>query len=249
RPLPPLVLAPRASIAAATAAAPSTAAAIAVTRRTLLALPRRGVLRPLDQLLGLDEPAVLVLRDQLEADSPALLVHLLNDHVEHVAPADHILDVTDPAGADVRHVEQAVRPLLQLDERAELGRLDYLARVGVPHLGLLRHRLDHRDGGVGLRAFGRIDEDRAVLLDVDLNVVLALDRPNRLAALADHHADVVGVDLDRRDARRVRSQLFAGLRDRLGHPVEDELAGPPSLVERRAHDLLRHAGDLDVHLE
>ena len=45
-------------------------------------LARRGVLRPLDQLLGRDEPAVLVLRDELEADPAALLVDLLDDDVE-----------------------------------------------------------------------------------------------------------------------------------------------------------------------
>ena len=36
---------------------------------------------------------------------------------------------------------------------------------------------------------------------------------------------------------------------RLGHLVEDELARPLRLVERRPHDLLRDAGDLDVHLQ
>jgi hypothetical protein len=40
--------------------------------------------------------------------------------------------VRDAAGTHVRDVEQAVRPLLQLDEGTELGRLDDLAGVGVP---------------------------------------------------------------------------------------------------------------------
>ena len=44
-------------------------------------------------------------------------------------------------------------------------------------------------------------------------------------------------------------ELRAGLGDRLGHLVEDELAGPLGLVESVPHDLLRDAGDLDVHLE
>ena len=41
----------------------------------------------------------------------------------------------------------------------------------------------------------------------------------------------------------------AGLGDGLGHLVEDELAGPLGLLERVPHDLLRDAGDLDVHLQ
>src|SRR5437773_6548944 len=93
---------------ATTAAAATTAATVAVTaRRALLTLARRRVLRPLDQLLGLDEVAVLVLGDELQADPAAVLVHLLHDHVEHVSARDHVLDVGDAAGADVGNVQQA----------------------------------------------------------------------------------------------------------------------------------------------
>ncbi|HXF98601.1 MAG TPA: hypothetical protein VNJ46_08325, partial [Gaiellaceae bacterium] len=61
-----------------------------------------------------------MLRDELEADPAALLVDLLDDHVEHVAPRDHVLDVRDAARADVRDVQQPVGALLELDERAEV---------------------------------------------------------------------------------------------------------------------------------
>src|SRR3989442_11640522 len=43
--------------------------------------------------------------------------------------------------------------------------------------------------------------------------------------------------------------LAAHLRDRLQHLVEDELTRPLRLLERVLHDFLRHAGDLDVHLQ
>src|SRR6476619_7173146 len=212
--------------ATATAAAAATATAIAVTtRRALLTLARRRVLRPLDQLLGLDEVAVLVLGDELEADPATVLVHLLHDHVERVATRDHVLDAGDAPAPDVGDVQQAVGALLQLDEGAELGRLDDPAGVGVPHLRLLRDRLDRGDRGGGLLAVGRVDQDRAVLLDVDLDVEVGLERADRLAALADHHPDLLGVDLDRGDPRSVLRELRPALRDRLGHPVEDELAG------------------------
>ena len=89
-----------------------------------------------------------MLRDELEADPAALLVDLLDDHVEHVAAGDHVLDVGDATGADVRDVQQAVGALLQLDEGAELRRLDDLAGVRVPDLRLLRQRLDRGDRGV-----------------------------------------------------------------------------------------------------
>ena len=81
-----------------------------------------------------------MLRDELEADAATRLVDLLHDHVDDVAACHDVLDVPDAARADVRDVEQPVGALLQLDERAELRRLDDLAGVGVPHLGRLRER-------------------------------------------------------------------------------------------------------------
>ncbi len=140
-------------------------------------------------------------------------------------------------------------PFFSSTNAPNCGRLDDLARVRVADLGLLRHRRDRGDGRVGVRALGRVDEDRAVLPDVDLDVVVGLEATDRLATLADHHADELGVDLDRRDPWRMRSELVARLRQRLEHPPEDELTGPLRLLERVPQDLLRDAGDLDVHLQ
>src|SRR4051794_8055828 len=185
------------ALAARSAPAAASTAAVVATRALLLRRPRRGILRPLDQLFRLDEPAVLVLRDQLEADAPTRLVDLLHDDIDDIAARHHVLDVPDAAGAHVRNVEQSVGALLQLDERAELRRLHDLAGVGVPHLRLLRQALDRGDRSRGLLAVGRVDEDRAVLLDVDLHLVVGLEAADRLAALADDHADLLGIDLDR----------------------------------------------------
>src|SRR5262245_1574323 len=235
--------------AAAAAVAPAAAAFAVAARSLLLRRPRRSILRPLDQLFRLNEAAVLVLGDQLETDPAAGLVDLLHDDVDDVPALHDVLDVADAARTDVRHVQQAVGALLELDERAQLRRLDDLAGVGVAHLRLLRQRLDGGDRGVGLRAVGGVDEDRSVFLDVDLHVVVRLEAADRLATLADDEADLLRVDLDRRDPRRVLGKLRAGLRDRLEHLVEDELPRTLRLLERVAHDLLRDAGDLDVHLE
>src|SRR5437763_100864 len=217
----------------AAAAAPTTAAAVAA-RRPLLALARRCVLGPLDQLLRLNEVAVLVLGDQLEAEPAAILVDLLDEDVEHVAAPDHVLDVADAARADVGDVQQAVGSLLQLDEGAELRGLHDLARVGVADLRGLRERLDRCDRRVGLLTLGRVDQDRAVLLDVDLDVVVGLERADRLAALADHEPDLLRVDLDRRDARSVRGELATALREHL--EVRDHRLERP-LRERAVADV------------
>src|SRR5262245_35138076 len=230
------------------AAAVATASAIA-PGALLALLARRSVLRPLDELLGHDEPTVLVLRDELQADAATLLVDLLDEDVEDVASAHDVLDMADPARPDVRDVQEAVRPLLELDERAELGRLDHLARIRVADLGGLREGMNRGDRRLALLALGRVDKDRPVLLDVDLHLVLGLEAADRLAALADDHPDELGIDLDRRDARGVPGHLGPRLGDRREHRLEDRDARPLRLLERRAHDLLRYAGDLDVHLQ
>src|SRR5581483_6708148 len=237
----------RPAVAPAAAATPT--ATVVAARAIFFRRPRRGVLRPLDQLFRLDEAAVLVLRYQLHADPASCLVDLLDDDVDDVTALHDVLDMPHAAGPDVRDVEQPVRALLQLDEGAELRRFDDLAGVGVPHLRLLRQALDRGDRGRRYPAVGRVDQDRAVLLDVDLHVVVRLEAADRLAALADDEADLLRVDLDRRDPRCVRRELGARLRDRLENAVEDELARTFRLLERVTHDLLRHAGDLDVHLE
>src|SRR5690242_20793831 len=128
-------------VAARPAAAPAAATTAAIAARpVLLRRTRRRVLRALDQLLGLDEASVLVLRDELEPDPAARLVDLLHDDVDDVAAAHHVLDVRDPARADVRDVQETVGALLQLDEGAELGRLHDLAGERVADLRLLRER-------------------------------------------------------------------------------------------------------------
>src|SRR5579863_8411383 len=63
-----LVVAARAPVASATASA---ATAVAAAGTILLRRTRRRVLRPLDQLFRGDHRAVLVLRDELEADPAA----------------------------------------------------------------------------------------------------------------------------------------------------------------------------------
>ena len=99
--------------------------------------------------------------------------------------------------------------------------------------------------GAGLR----VDEDVAVVVDVDLRVELLAQAADRLAALADEQADLVGVDLDRRDPRGELRELAARRVDHLGHLAEDERAALLGLRERVAQDVEGDARDLDVHLQ
>ena len=67
----------------------------------------------------------------------------------------------------------------------------------------------------------RVDVHGAVVLDVDLAAGLGDDALDVLAAGADEQADLVGVDLDRLDARGVLAELGARRGDGGVHHVED----------------------------
>ena len=119
----------------------------------------------------------------------------------------------------------------------------------VADLGVLGHRDDPLDAGLDQLAGGRVDANRAVVVDVDLGLELLRDAPDRLAALADQGADLLRVDLDRGDPRRELESALARPVDRLGHLAEDELAALVGLIEGIPEDVEGDAGDLDVHLE
>ena len=91
-------------------------------------------------------------------------------------------------------MQQAVGALAELDEGAEVGDLDDLAAVLVADLDLLVIASIVWRGLLGEVA-GAVDADRAVFLDVDLDLVLVLEPADGLAALADQQPDVVGRDL------------------------------------------------------
>src|SRR5690348_2221542 len=143
----------------------------------------------------------------------AAVVHLADLHLDLVADLDHVVDVLDPGTAvqlaDLGDVQQAVLARQQRDERAERGRLHHGAEETLAHLGDVRvgDRIDRRARGLGGRAVGGTDVDRAVVLDGDLGAGVLLDGVDHLALGPDDLADLVHRDLDGDDPRRVRAHL------------------------------------------
>ena len=87
-------------------------------------------------------------------------------------------------------------PLDELDERAERRRLDDLrGRELVADLDVLEHLLDALGQLLAELAVGRVDQDLALVVDVDLGLELLGQAADGLAALADEHADLRRVDL------------------------------------------------------
>src|SRR4051812_19203594 len=249
----PTVTARAAVPGAAAAAARATVAVAAAARAAVTVAPgAAAVAAPAadrgELLLGLAGDVRVV--GEAQADAAALAVDLDHAHGDLVALVEHLLDRRRAlARGDVRDVQQAVGALGELDERAERGRLDDLAGVRVADLDLLGHRADPLGERVAQLAAARVDQDLALVVDVDLGLELVLQGTDRLAALADEQADLVRVGLDGEGPRRVGRELGPRLGDRVAHLAEDRQARVLRLRQRVAQDLEGHAGDLDVHLE
>src|SRR5215470_8367329 len=199
--------------AAVTLAAVAVAvAAIPVAVATVTTVPVAAVTaaRPAAEVLAGRFPLHDLDRDERQL---AAVVHLADLHLDLVADLDHVVDVLDPGAAvqlaDLGDVQQAVLAGQQRDERAERGRLHHGAEEPLAHLGDVRvgDRVDRRARGLGGRAVGGADVDRAVVLDRDLGAGVLLDGVDHLPLGADDLADLVHRDLDGDDPRRVRAHL------------------------------------------
>mmetsp|Transcript_3579 Transcript_3579/g.6494 ORF Transcript_3579/g.6494 Transcript_3579/m.6494 type:complete len:499 (+) Transcript_3579:537-2033(+) len=108
--------------------------------------------------------------------------------------------------------------------------------------------MDHVVGLLDGFTVRRGDLDDALVVDVDLGARDFHDLADDLAARADHFTDLVGRDLHGLDARRVLRE-FTRFGHGFCHLAEDVETTGFRLLQRLFHDLLRDAGDLDVHLQ
>ena len=75
------------------------------------------------------------------------------------------------------------------------------------------------------------------------------DALDGLAARADDQADLVRVDLDRLDARRVLAHLLARAGDGAVHHCEHLIALFPGVADGGGHEFVGDAGQLEIKLE
>ena len=102
-----------------------------------------------------------------------------------------------------------------------------VAIIGIGNLG----RALAAYGGFSARGVDASDVDATVLLNVDLRAGLRLDLLNHLAARPDDLADLLRIDLDRDDARRILRQALPDRGDRLKHLGEDMEPALASLIQ------------------
>ena len=211
------------ALAVAARAAAASAAAAAVVAARLAGLARRGVLRPLDELLRRDELAVLVLLRRASGRSGRGPCRPPARPRRATSPRaiTSSMWLTRPGPTFETWSSPSV-PFFSSTNAPKSVVFTTLPVNSSPTSGSLVSAVIAAIAASPFVALGRVDEDRAVLLDVDLHLVVGLERADRLAALADHHADVLGVDLDGRDPRRVaRRARVRGSPIACEHPVED----------------------------
>ena len=188
---------------------------------------------------------------QAQADAAALAVDLDHAHGDLVALVEDLLDRVDPlAGRDVGDVQQAVGALGELDEGAERGRLDDLARrtrrrPRPPWSSSGCGRPGRRPGCRSARRRGPGPRRRRRSAPRTPRTGRGSSRrPCRSAGRS-----CPGRSGSSRCAARTSTARARGALDDLGHLAEDERAPLLGLRERVAQDVEGHAGDLDVHLE
>src|ERR1017187_4394065 len=161
-------------------------------------------------------------------------------------------------------MQEAIPVGHDLHESAEFFDANDLAAVDLADLDFRRDRFDLLDGPVGGFAIRREDVDRAVVFDIYLAACGFHDTLDDLALWSDDGADLLGVDVNGGDARRVLGEFGAVGLDRFFHLIEDQAARFAGLLEcllrqlqaqtvqleigLEAGDALAGAGDLEIHV-
>ena len=109
-----------------------------------------------------------------------------------------------------------------LDKSAEIHDARDPAFINSANFHIAHNVLDDRLRLLCALAIRSRNEDRAVLLDVDLCPRLFDDLLDRLAARADDLADLVHMDLHDRDARRIGREVVCRLVNDSEHLVQDK---------------------------
>src|SRR3989344_1076771 len=205
---------------------------------------------PLFNCLSVKHSGDLLFLQSLDGKTDAaLLVHFQHLDADDLALAQLVADVLDALARDLRDVHQAVLAGQDGDEGAEVHELGNLAFVDHADFDIRGELLDAAHGFLRGIVVGRGDLDRAVVLDVDGAAGLLGERADGRAALADHVADALRVDLDGDDARGVLGEFGARRGNHPIHLAQDMQPAFLRLLERDIHDFLVDTFDLDVHLQ
>ena len=122
-------------------------------------------------------------------------------------------------------------------------------QIQFANLGFLSEFTQHAQGLVGGVSVGACNQDGSIIFDSDSDTALFLHSTNGATTGANDVADLVLLDLQLGNARSIRSDVFTGLADGLGHFIENVNPTFASLAQSFCHDFPADGVDLGVHLE
>ena len=126
----------------------------------------------------------------------------------------------DTLVGDLRDVQQAVAVGDQVHKGAKLGDLDHRTLIDSPNLNLGGNLGDALFGQFARFGAGGSNLHRAVVRQLDLATGLLGQGPDHRPTLANHIADLVRIDLEGDDTRRVLAHLVRLLFGTI-HDVQD----------------------------
>src|SRR5260370_383939 len=180
---------------------------------------------------------------------PVLVVDGDDLDLQPIADLAHAIDLVNELVVQLADVAQAVAAEENFDERPEILDGGDAAFIDLADLDFLGDGFDLGLGLLGAGGAGVGDVHGAVIVNIDLGAGAFLDALDVLAARADQHADLLGIDLDDQEPRRQRAGLGARVAQRGDDVLEDLAAGIAGLVQRGPDDVLGDAVDFQVELD
>src|SRR3989344_1372378 len=178
----------------------------------------------------------------------ALAIDLFHDHRHYIAHFHHVFHFLDAVMRELGDVDEAFLVRQYFRERSEVHDTGDATLEELSRLHFACEILDpfYRLGSAGFIHGG--DEDGSVILDIDRDTGLIDDLIDHLAARPDDISDLLRVDMNRDDARRIRGKVLARRFDRFKHLAHDEHTAFFRLGDSRFERLRGKTVDLHVHL-
>ncbi len=141
-------------------------------------------------------------------------------------------------------------PGCKLNKRAKLFNADNFTLEDLTFLEIGNDHLDHFDRLIHHFLLSSTYADRAVIRDIDLHTGSGNDLIDRLSSLSDNVTDLLRIDLDLNDLRRIFANGLSRLCDRRLHAILHNIhACLAAACDRAFHNRLCQTMDLNIHLD
>src|SRR5690554_5347201 len=179
----------------------------------------------------------------------ATLIYIQHFDLNHVAFINVVSDFLNALLRDLRNMQQTFSAWHDFYECTEVHYTSDTAVVDLAHFRLSDNAFNASHRILCCFAGSAVDLDGAIIIDIDVGASRFGQGTNGRTALTNNVTDLLGVDLDGQQRRRIFAQLITGLRHGLGHFTKNMQTAFTGLVQRRLHDFFVNAFDLDIHLQ